>query len=1114
MSRCKITSRCKSSHVTTACLLAMLLPLFASADLAADDAFLVKEGEPQAEIVIAETPPRSTHLAARELQVYIEKISGATLPIVTAPNPDVPVKVYVGRSPRTDRLGITADDLPYGAFRIVSGKNWLTLIGQDSDFTPIEPWPFNNKDIAGGKMQKAWDEITGEHWGYPHHQLWKHYSGRNQLFGTPEELKVNADGSVNVWTYDERGSFNAVCGYLRDLGVRWYMPGEVGEVLPRMKTIPLSAVDKAVHPDFPLRCLNFRSSASGRDVSMWAFHLGVRQVYGRQAAHGLHLMTNNEYTRTHHPDWFAVYGGKRQTQDGLRQNHLCYSNEELVHEAVRFAEAQFDHYKMDVVSIMPPDGYTSLCQCELCQRKESPELGPRGIASNYVWSFVNRVAKELKERRPDKKISCCAYGIYTAPPSNIEKLEPNLQVIIVGGRRPTQADREALRRLRAEWATKTDNLLEIYENYPFTNRGFYLPAYVTHVMGESINETKGMSRGEDVWFSIDFSEKATGFNHFLAYFTARMYWGGKQQDVSAMFDEYVEQFYGPAAADMHAFFDYCEEHWREMETDVVPAQRALELIEMAKKTAGTDNVYATRVGLIDRYLDGLRNKAAQLAQQRGPVPRLRIPDDHLATPIVVDGRLDDQAWVDCMSAATGRLKELQTGREPIFGTRIKTRWIGGNLYFAIHCDERPGEKLNIATTKNGDQALWYGDVVEILLETNSHSYYQIAFNPAAALVDFDRGTDRKNWSSWASQAEVATQIADDHWTAEVRIPVTDDENDPLHQVIGRRPTQSLPWHVNICRQRIREQGSEYSAFSPTGTAGFHEKMKFAHFYFGLSHDFDVDPAVTDYLIASRAAELLARERNPAGAIAAFVALTDDAKSTDFQKSDALERAARIARKQKDYQRAAELADRIPIDAVAKTVRMENLAAQRQWSAIVEQYGAEDLRGWPFWQIGAGAFARAKAYVVTKAGEKAEADLKLALEFTADKRTRNSILAYLGSNREENLHDDQAALAAYRQNYEGNAHVGGAEEMRSVQRASLILAQQGRFEEALQTLARIDVEQRQGYWRHTTLLTLGEIQRSAGHTEEAIDAYRRVVDDETAISAHRKTAEEALAKLRQ
>ena len=1084
--------------------LTALVPAFAAG-------YLVRDGKPQAQIVIAEKPPRTTRLAAQELRRYVEKISGAKLPIVTAPTGGAPVKIYVGRSPHTDRLKVSADGLKCGAYRIVSGADWLALIGQDTDFTPIEPWPKGYHDIRSGKMQQAWNKITGAQWGYPYSQLHKHYSGRNYLFGTPKETKTDKKGNVNVWTYDERGSFNAVCGFLRVLGVRWYMPGEIGEIVPEMKTIALPKIDKTVRPDFPMRILNFRASVYGRDAMMWGFRLGVRQPYGRQAAHGLATMTRNENVRKAHPKWYALYGGKRQNRSGQRNHQLCYSSEELLKEAVRFAQAQFDHYKMDVVSIMPPDGYGAMCQCKLCEGKESPELGERGRLSNYIWEFVNRVAKEVGKTHPGKKISNCAYGVYTNPPSNIAKLEPNVQVIIVGGRRPLQADREGLRKLRAAWAKKTDNRLVIFENYPFTRRGFYLPAYIPRVMGESINETKGMSRGEDIWISMDFKDRAIGYNHFLLYFTARMYWGGKERDAVAMFDEYVRLFYGPAAGEMRAFFSYCEEHWREMEKDAKKANRALELFAAAKAKAREGSVYGRRIKLIDNYLNSLRSKRVQLAQKRGPVPKLRLVGSPRGK-IVIDGKLDDEAWRKCPVASTGRMSELQTGRWPIYGTSIKTAWIGANLYFAIRCQDRPGEKPNIAATKNGDQALWYGDAIEILLDTDAHSYYQIAVSPSGALIDLDRGASRSNWFRWSSQAEVATRVADDHWTLEIRIPVTQDKNDPLHQVIGRKPTKSLPWHINICRQRIRQKGSEYSAFSPTAAKHFHDKMKFAQFYGGRTHRFRADPTVTDYIIARRKADALARKRKYSEALAAYLALAKGDKVTDLQKSEALQLAARCARSLREPARADKLAGQIPIDAVAKTVRMENLLGQRKHDAIIEQFGKEDLSQWPFWQIGAGAFVRANAYMVKKAGDKAEADLRTALAYTSDPRIRINILAAMGANREMNLKDENAALEAYRKNYESKKSIGGADEFRSVDRAARILTRQGKFDEALDALRRANTDKLRGWWKHAMLLSRANTLAAAGRTNEALAAYRQVVADKRAHVIHRRAAQKAMEKL--
>jgi hypothetical protein len=213
------------SLLITSCFFATVL------QTASAEPFLVENGQPRAEIIIAADPPRTARLAARELQMYLQKISAAELAIVDQPSAAGLVHIFVGQSSHTEKLGITTEGLSDGAYRIVSGDDWLVLIGDDTDFTPVEPWPRSNADIASGKMQVAWDEITGEHWGYPHSQLHKHYSGSNSLFGTPDEQLTNKAGNINVWTYDERGSFNAVCGFLRDqLGVRWYMPGEIGEM--------------------------------------------------------------------------------------------------------------------------------------------------------------------------------------------------------------------------------------------------------------------------------------------------------------------------------------------------------------------------------------------------------------------------------------------------------------------------------------------------------------------------------------------------------------------------------------------------------------------------------------------------------------------------------------------------------------------------------------------------------------------------------------------------------------------------------------------------------------------------------------------------------------------
>jgi hypothetical protein len=1098
----------------TICLSAVLC--FASSATA--DVVLVEDGQPRSAIVVAESPLRAVRLAAQELQDDMEKITGAHLPIVTQPGGGA-VPIYVGRSPHTDRLGITAEGLQDGAYRIVSGDGWLVLIGQDTEFSPIEPWARGHDDIRSGKLQRAWDEITGALWGVPERIMFKNRFTLPGDTGLPDAQRQAGQKlpPLELWGFDERGSFNAVCGLLGKLGVRWYAPGELGEVLPALRTIRLPQLDETVRPDFPIRRFNVRFGVHGQNLARWAMRLGIRDPYGIGVAHGMAEMTDRPEIFEKHPDWFALYGGKRQNQPGPQRNHqLCYSNAELFQETVRNVRAQLDHYKFAVVSVMPPDGYTAICQCPLCQGKDSPERDQRGLLSDYVWDFVNRVAKEVGKTHPDKKILNCAYGVYTLPPLKIQKLEPNVVVSIVGGRRPMNnrpEEQEEIRKLRESWLAKTDNPIIVFENYPFTDRGFYLPAFTPHTMGASVNAVKGVCQGEDIWLTVrqDFEKTGMGFNHFLIYFTQRMYWGGKQQDVDAMFREYCRLFYGPAEKEMLAFFDYCERNWQDTEKDKAKADQALALFAPAQAKADATSIYGRRLALIDDYLKGLRSKSQQLGRKRGPVPKLRLVGEAQG-PIVIDGKLDEDAWTQCPTAATGRLRELQTGRQPIFGTTVKAAWIGSNLYFAIRCEEHPGERPNIAATRKDDGALWYGDCVEVLLETDSRSYYQIAVSPSGAVADLDRSAGRQQWFSWDSQAEVATQIADDHWTVEMRIPVTQDENDPLHRVIGRKPTQSLPWHINLCRQRVRDDGQEHSAFSPTGSEVFHNTMKFAHFYDGHSHEFEAAEPDADFLTAVRRAAELVSGGKCDEALAAYTAAAEG-KVTDLQRSYALEQAAAVARGLRQHELTDQLADRIPIAGAKKTVLMQNLLDQARAARVVEQYAREDISVWPFWKRGDGYFARGRAYTATKAGEQAEADLALALQWTSDPRIRDAIRLALGQNRESQLQDDAAALAAYQAIVADAKHLGAADQFYAVQAIARLQTKRGQFEAALATLRRVEVDKLRGYWHDSMLLARGEVLQAAGRNEEALAIYQSILAGESGDPRLRPLAEKRIVLLK-
>lgn len=101
---------------------AFMVLVFLLAGRAAAATYLVRDGQPNAQIVVSKDDqrPRMAKLAAEELQTYIRKMSGAELPIVTEPG-GAEVLVLVGESPRARRHGVDAEGLAHGAFRMVAG---------------------------------------------------------------------------------------------------------------------------------------------------------------------------------------------------------------------------------------------------------------------------------------------------------------------------------------------------------------------------------------------------------------------------------------------------------------------------------------------------------------------------------------------------------------------------------------------------------------------------------------------------------------------------------------------------------------------------------------------------------------------------------------------------------------------------------------------------------------------------------------------------------------------------------------------------------------------------------------------------------------------------------
>lgn len=780
---------------------------------------LAQNNQQDIRIVIAEDAAGMTKLAAEDLQHHLAAMSGTTIPIQTEPDEAAHFTFFVGPSPATEALGLSVDDLHDGAYRWAAGDNWLALLGRDRPYQPPEIWAKHYGWME--HMYKQWDAASGGKWVSPIGQsIYRYYDGKHKL-----------------WGYDERGSLNAVCDFLRLQGVRWYMPGDLGTIIPQGQDVLIPSGSRVVHPEVGLRYQHHTRFAGAEwEDKLWYMRLGLNHYsrdigYPLLQSHGMRDVTGRDEMKAAHPEYYALWGGKRQTE----RNKPCLSSQGLFEENVRFLRALFDIYDPPMGSVMPEDGYGSVCQCELCHDKGTPDRGYHGSMSDYVWTYANNVAKELYKTHPDKLISCFAYGSYLLPPTTIDKLSPNMVVGVVHGRSGNFRDpltRSKVAEIRQQWQALSDHKLIIWEHYVFTHRGTIWPAYFPRGIADGFKAVHDISFGEVVETAIDQQRggglHVPGFNHLNVWVTARLYWDA-EQDIDMLLGDYYQRYYGPAAAEMQAFIEASEATWRELANNPEQMTRLLDLFDQAKAAAPAGTPYAQRIALVDDYLNAMRDLRDQLARGRENVPEIRAMR-RAGAELVLDGKLDDDVWQDLIAYP---LRELQTGDEVAGRTTVRAYWDGpgptkGDLVLGIRCQDPHMEQLRLPD--GGANGFWMADLVEILIETQSHSYYQIAIAADGTMTDLDR--KQGVIDNWASGASVATSRDADGWSIEVRLPATggDRPDDPLHDIVGRAPSQSFPWYVNICRQRPREAHTEYSALSPTGEKNFHEIMKFAKLY--------------------------------------------------------------------------------------------------------------------------------------------------------------------------------------------------------------------------------------------------------------------------------------------
>lgn len=383
----------------------------------------------------------------------------------------------------------------------------------------------------------------------------------------PQGIVLAGDeGPGDPWSLSTRaGTLLAVYTLLDDhLGVKWFWPGAFGEHVPSNPAAIVPALDLRATPKFMIRSISlgygrYHTPAFRAEARKWARR--ARLGWTRSAAFGHSWFDafnlRNDQSFKEHPDWFALVQGKR------RPPQMCTTHPEVLQRMVDYALAS----KLDIVNISPSDG-GGFCECneetksEAHKRAGAPSCtsldvpghmtydGKSVQLSDRMFTYANAIARRVRERNPEKGVGMFAYTYYNKPPLRLDHIEPNLYLSFV-----YQA--MALRdpRALAEWRASVDGWKKF--GVKMVVREGWGNHYLLDLPWMSFDQVlanlaEAYARGFIAGYGEGSKSFATQAPNQWA--VVRMLWD-PERDAAKTMDDFFASAYGPAAAEMRAYFE-------------------------------------------------------------------------------------------------------------------------------------------------------------------------------------------------------------------------------------------------------------------------------------------------------------------------------------------------------------------------------------------------------------------------------------------------------------------------------------------------------------------------------------------------------------------------------
>lgn len=512
---------------------------------------LALEGRPACTIVISARPQPAARLAALELQYHVMKIAGAELPIRSDNEPTAGPRVLVGESTATRELGFKGFDFAPQEYLIAVRPQTLVLIGRDWEDTEA------NRKVEGRPM--AWGETLQA----LRHKVdyWKAVGRPDRSVGEMELPGIHDDQGTCLATYDFLERF---------CGVRWYGPSDISIVIPSRKTLTVSGSDVRRSP-----ALKHRIASMGN----WPFMRGPCGDYSREQVYlwarrmrqgGERWAGNHTFHRQTIKTVFTDPDYQCKNPKG-RGSQLCYTNRKLVSQVAQMARDYFDGKSTppvgwkalgDYFAIVPDDN-VNLCSCGECRalldKRETWRTGhfSSGEMSDYWFSFVNAVAREVRKTHPNKYIATLAYWSYAVPPSfDVESnvsVAPCLHTCMYAIH---AGIRENDMRLYGEWLKRAKGpmFLWVYYHHPMEPALIDKWKCFPNVMVHETARVMRMFIRDGVRGIFECGEQDQ-----LEQYVMVKVWDDPSVNVDDLISEFFRLYFGPAGDPMKRFYVRLEE---------------------------------------------------------------------------------------------------------------------------------------------------------------------------------------------------------------------------------------------------------------------------------------------------------------------------------------------------------------------------------------------------------------------------------------------------------------------------------------------------------------------------------------------------------------------------